>query len=124
MKKEKFNSISSEELEKEYKKVRKKSAKVNKKKKSKREHYKSLSKNTVDYFSSQNDIESKLLFFKTLFLESLDYLINEHQAVINNLKPNEENFYILDAYITDIGKLKLVRKIIKKIVMDEDDWYK
>ena len=31
-------------------------------------------------------------FFKTLFLESLDYLINEHQAVINNLKPNEENF--------------------------------
>ena len=124
MKKEKFNSISSEELEKEYKKVRKISAKVNKKKKSKREHYKSLSKNTVDYFSSQNDIESKLLFFKTLFLESLDYLINEHQAVINNLKPNEENFYILDAYITDIGKLKLVRKIIKKIVMDEDDWYK
>ncbi len=124
MKKEKFNSISSEELEKEYKKVRKISAKVTKKKKSKREHYKSLSKNTVDYFSSQNDIESKLLFFKTLFLESLDYLINEHQAVINNLKPNEENFYILDAYITDIGKLKLVRKIIKKIVMDEDDWYK
>ena len=124
MKKEKFNSISSEELEKEYKKVRKISAKVTKKKKSKREHYKSLSKNTVDYFSSQNDIESKLLFFKTLFLESLDYLINEHQVVINNLKPNEENFYILDAYITDIGKLKLVRKIIKKIVMDEDDWYK
>ncbi len=124
MKKEKFNSISSEELEKEYKKVRKISAKVTKKKKSKREHYKSLSKNTVDYFSSQNDIESKLLFFKTLFLESLDYLINEHQGVINNLKPNEENFYILDAYITDIGKLKLVRKIIKKIVMDEDDWYK
>ena len=124
MKKEKFNSISSEELEKEYKKVRKKSAKVNKKKKSKREHYKSLSKNTVDYFSSQNDIESKLLFLKTLLLESLDYLINEHQAVINNLKTNEENFYILDAYITDIGKLKLVRKIIKKIVMDEDDWYK
>ena len=124
MKKDKFNSISSEELEKEYKKVRKISAKVTKKKKSKREHYKSLSKNTVDYFSSQNDIESKLLFFKTLFLESLDYLINEHQAAINNLKPNEENFYILDAYITDIGKLKLVRKIIKKIVMDEDDWYK
>ncbi len=67
MKKEKFNSISSEELEKEYKKVRKISAKVTKKKKSKREHYKSLSKNTVDYFSSQNDIESKLLFLKLYF---------------------------------------------------------
>lgn len=124
MKKDKFNSISSEELEKEYKKVRKKSAKVNKKKKSKREYYTSLSKETVDYYSSQKDIESKLLFFKTLLLESLDYLLHEHQAVINNLKPNEENFYIFDAYITDIGKLKLVGKIIKKIVIDEDDWYK
>ena len=82
--KNKFNSISSEELKEEYNKVRKRSAKCKKKKKSKRESYKYICKRITDYYLSQNDIKSKTTFFKTLLLESQDYIVNEHKEVINN----------------------------------------
>jgi len=124
-KKEKKNSVlnvpDDNELNDLERNAKQRSIKISKKKKSIKKNYMEDINIFINYIYSQKKIKNEGLFLKTLCLESISEFIKIHSAYYASIEDDKNE--ISEALISDIGKLDLVRKVIKEIPWGEQDWH-
>ena len=124
-KKEKKNSVlnvpDDNELNDLERNAKQRSIKISKKKKSIKKNYMEDINIFINYIYSQKKIKNEGLFLKTLCLESISEFIKMHSAYYKSIEDDKNE--ISEALISDIGKLDLVRKVIKEIPWGEQDWH-
>ena len=124
-KKEKKNSVlnvpDDNELNDLERNAKQRSIKISKKKKSIKKNYMEDINIFINYIYSQKKIKNEGLFLKTLCLESISEFIKIHSAYYTSIEDDKNE--ISEALISDIGKLDLVRKVIKEIPWGEQDWH-
>ena len=124
-KKEKKNSVlnvpNDNELNDLERNAKQRSIKISKKKKSIKKNYMEDINIFINYIYSQKKIKNEGLFLKTLCLESISEFIKMHTAYYKSIEDDKNE--ISEALISDIGKLDLVRKVIKEIPWGEQDWH-
>ena len=124
-KKEKKNSVlnvpDDNELNVLERNAKQRSIKISKKKKSIKKNYMEDINIFINYIYSQKKIKNEGLFLKTLCLESISEFIKIHTAYYKSIEDDKNE--ISEALISDIGKLDLVRKVIKEIPWGEQDWH-
>ena len=124
-KKEKKNSVlnvpNDNELNDLERNAKQRSIKISKKKKSIKKNYMEDINIFINYIYSQKKIKNEGLFLKTLCLESISEFIKMHSAYYKSIEDDKNE--ISEALISDIGKLDLVRKVIKEIPWGEQDWH-
>ena len=124
-KKEKKNSIlnvpDDNELNDLERNAKQRSIKISKKKKSIKKNYMEDINIFINYIYSQKKIKNEGLFLKTLCLESISEFIKMHSAYYKSIEDDKNE--IAEALISDIGKLDLVRKVIKEIPWGDQDWH-
>ena len=101
--------------------AKQRSIKISKKKKSIKKNYMEDINIFINYIYSQKKIKNEGLFLKTLCLESISEFIKMHSAYYKSIEDDKNE--ISEALISDIGKLDLVRKVIKEIPWGEQDWH-
>ena len=101
--------------------AKQRSIKISKKKKSIKKNYMEDINLIINYIYSQKKIKNEGLFLKTLCLESISEFIKMHTAYYKSIEDDKNE--ISEALISDIGKLDLVRKVIKEIPWGEEDWH-
>tara|TARA_A100001035_G_C27753690_1_gene487816 strand:+ start:642 stop:1040 length:399 start_codon:yes stop_codon:yes gene_type:complete len=123
--KEKKNSVlnvpDENELNDLERNAKQRSIKISKKKKSIKKNYMEDINLIIKYIYSQKKIKNEGLFLKTLCLESISEFIKMHTAYYKSIEDDKNE--ISEALISDIGKLDLVRKVIKEIPWGEQDWH-
>ena len=124
-KKEKKNSVlnvpDDNELNDLERNAKQRSIKISKKKKSIKKNYMEDINIFINYIYSQKKIKNEGLFLKTLCLESISEFIKMHSAYYKSIEDDKNE--ISEALISDIGKLDLVRKVIKEIPWGDQDWH-
>lgn len=124
-KKEKKKSVlnvpNDNELNDLERNAKQRSIKISKKKKSIKKNYMEDINIFFNYIYSQKKIKNEGLFLKTLCLESISEFIKIHTAYYKSFEDDKNE--ISEALISDIGKLDLVRKVIKEIPWGEQDWH-
>lgn len=124
-KKEKKNSLinvpNDNELSDLERNAKQRSIKISKKKKSIKKNYMEDINIFINYIYSQKKIKNEGLFLKTLCLESISEFIKMHSAYYKSFEDDKNE--ISEALISDIGKLDLVRKVIKEIPWGDQDWH-
>ena len=124
-KKEKKNSVlnvpNDNELNDLERNAKQRSIKISKKKKSIKKNYMEDINIFINYIYSQKKIKNEGLFLKTLCLESISEFIKIHSAYYKSIEDDKNE--ISEAIISDIGKLDLVRKVIKEIPWGDQDWH-
>ena len=124
-KKEKKKSVlnvpNDNELNDLERNAKQRSIKISKKKKSIKKNYMEDINIFINYIYSQKKIKNEGLFLKTLCLESISEFIKMHSAYYKSIEDNKNE--ISEALISDIGKLDLVRKVIKEIPWGDQDWH-
>ena len=124
-KKEKKNSLlnvpDDNELNDLERNAKQRSIKISKKKKSIKKNYMEDINIFINYIYSQKKIKNEGLFLKTLCLESISEFIKIHSAYYTSIEDDKNE--ISEALISDIGKLDLVRKVIKEIPWGDQDWH-
>ena len=124
-KKEKKNSVlnvpNDNELNDLERNAKQRSIKISKKKKSIKKNYMEDINIFINYIYSQKKIKNEGLFLKTLCLESISEFIKMHSAYYKSIEDDKNE--ISEAIISDIGKLDLVRKVIKEIPWGDQDWH-
>ena len=124
-KKEKKNSVlnvpNHNELNNLERNAKQRSIKISKKKKSIKKNYMEDINIFINYIYSHKKIKHEGLFIKTLCLESISEFINIHSAYYKSIEDDKNE--IAEALISDIGKLDLVRKVIKEIPWGDQDWH-
>ena len=124
-KKEKKKSVlnvpNDNELNDLERNAKQRSIKISKKKKSIKKNYMEDINIFINYIYSQKKIKNEGLFLKTLCLESISEFIKMHSAYYKSIE--DEKNEISEALISDIGKLDLVRKVIKEIPWGDQDWH-
>ena len=124
-KKEKKKSVlnvpNDNELNDLERNAKQRSIKISKKKKSIKKNYMEDINIFINYIYSQKKIKNEGLFLKTLCLESISEFIKMHTAYYKSIE--DEKNEISEALISDIGKLDLVRKVIKEIPWGDQDWH-
>ena len=124
-KKEKKNSVlnvpNDNELNDLERNAKQRSIKISKKKKSIKKNYMEDINIFINYIYSQKKIKNEGLFLKTLCLESISEFIKMHSAYYKSIEDDKNE--ISEALISDIGKLDLVRKVIKEIPWGDQDWH-
>lgn len=124
-KKEKKNSVlnvpNDNELNDLERNAKQRSIKISKKKKSIKKNYMEDINIFINYIYSQKKIKNEGLFLKTLCLESISEFIKMHSAYYKSIEDDKNE--IAEALISDIGKLDLVRKVIKEIPWGDQDWH-
>ena len=124
-KKEKKNSLinvpNDNELSDLERNAKQRSIKISKKKKSIKKNYMEDINIFINYIYSHKKIKHEGLFIKTLCLESISEFINIHSAYYKSIE--DDKIEIAEALISDIGKLDLVRKVIKEIPWGDQDWH-
>ena len=124
-KKEKKNSLinvpNDNELSDLERNAKQRSIKISKKKKSIKKNYMEDINMFINYIYSQKKIKNEGLFLKTLCLESISEFIKMHSAYYKSFEDDKNE--ISEALISDIGKLDLVRKVIKEIPWGDQDWH-
>ena len=124
-KKEKKNSVlkvpDDNELNDLERNAKQRSIKISKKKKSIKKNYMEDINIFINYIYSQKKIKNEGLFLKTLCLESISEFIKIHSAYYKSIEDDKNE--ISEALISDIGKLDLVRKVIKEIPWGDQDWH-
>ena len=101
--------------------AKQRSIKISKKKKSIKKNYMEDINIFINYIYSQKKIKNEGLFLKTLCLESISEFIKIHSAYYKSIEDDKNE--ISEALISDIGKLDLVRKVIKEIPWGDQDWH-
>ena len=101
--------------------AKQRSIKISKKKKSIKKNYMEDINMFINYIYSQKKIKNEGLFLKTLCLESISEFIKMHSAYYKSFEDDKNE--ISEALISDIGKLDLVRKVIKEIPWGDQDWH-
>ena len=101
--------------------AKQRSIKISKKKKSIKKNYMEDINIFINYIYSQKKIKNEGLFLKTLCLESISEFIKMHSAYYKSIEDDKNE--ISEALISDIGKLDLVRKVIKEIPWGDQDWH-
>ena len=123
--KEKKNSVlnvpDENELNDLERNAKQRSIKISKKKKSIKKNYMEDINIFINYIYSQKKIKNEGLFLKTLCLESISEFIKMHTVYYKSFKDDKNE--ISEALISDIGKLDLVRKVIKEIPWGDQDWH-
>ena len=116
-KRKSFNVPGSEELDDYYKKAKKRSIKIAKKKSSIKKTYHDYCQTLISEIIQDEDIKHDYIFLKTLTLGCIKEMIKEHNDASNINKEDSE------AYIIDKLKLEITYEIIKEVIWGDKDWY-
>ena len=116
-KRKSFNVPGSEELDDYYKKAKKRSIKIAKKKSSIKKTYQDYCQTLISEIILDEDIKHDYIFLKTLTLGCIKEMIKEHNDAS---KINQEDS---EAYIIDKLKLEITYDIIREVIWGDKDWY-
>ena len=116
-KRKSFNVPRSEELDDYYKKAKKRSIKIAKKKSSIKKTYQDYCQTLISEIILDEDIKHDYIFLKTLTLGCIKEMIKEHNDAS---KINQEDS---EAYIIDKLKLEITYDIIREVIWGDKDWY-
>ena len=115
--KKSFNVPGSKELDDLYKKAKRKSIKIAKKKSSIKKTYQSACQALISELILDEDIKYDYIFLKTLTLGCIREMIKEHNDASKINKDDSE------AYIIDKLKLEITYDIIREVIWGDKDWY-
>ena len=101
--------------------AKQRSIKISKKKKSTKKIYMENIIIIINYIYAEKKFKNEGLFFKTLSIELISEFINMHTAYYKSFE-NEKN-EISEAIMSDIGKLDLIKKVLKDIPWGDQDWH-
>ena len=101
--------------------AKQRSIKISKKKKATKKKYMENIITIINYIYSEKKIQNEGLFIKTLSIELISEFINIHTAYYKSFE-NEKN-EISEAIMSDIGKLDLIKKVLKDIPWGDQDWH-
>ena len=101
--------------------AKQRSIKISKKKKSTKKIYMENIIIIINYIYAEKKFKNEGLFFKTLSIELISEFINMHIAYYKSFE-NEKN-EISEAIMSDIGKLDLIKKVLKDIPWGDQDWH-
>ena len=101
--------------------AKQRSIKISKKKKATKKKYMENIITIINYIYSERKIKNEGLFIKTLSIELISEFINIHTAYYKSFE-NEKN-EISEAIMSDIGKLDLIKKVLKDIPWGDQDWH-
>lgn len=116
-KRKSFNVPRSEELDDYYKKAKKRSIKIAKKKSSIKKRYQDYCQTLISEIILDEDIKHDYIFLKTLTLGCIKEMIKEHNDASKINKEDSE------AYIIDKLKLEISYEIIREVIWGDKDWY-
>jgi len=116
-KRKSFNVPRSEELDDYYKKAKKRSIKIAKKKSSIKKTYQDYCQTLISEIILDEDIKHDYIFLKTLTLGCIKEMIKEHHDASKINKEDSE------AYIIDKLKLEISYEIIREVIWGDKDWY-
>ena len=116
-KRKSFNVPGSEELDDYYKKAKKRSIKIAKKKSSIKKTYQDYCQTLISEIILDEDIKHDYIFLKTLTLGCIKEMIKEHNDASKINKEDSE------AYIIDKLKLEITYDIIREVIWGDKDWY-
>ena len=116
-KRKSFNVPRSEELDDYYKKAKKRSIKIAKKKSSIKKTYQDYCQTLISEIILDEDIKHDYIFLKTLTLGCIKEMIKEHDDAAKINKEDSE------AFITDKLKLEITYEIIREVIWGDKDWY-
>ena len=116
-KRKSFNVPRSEELDDYYKKARKRSIKIAKKKSSIKKTYQDYCQTLISEIILDEEIKHDYIFLKTLTLGCIKEMIKEHNDASKINKEDSE------AYIIDKLKLEITYDIIREVIWGDKDWY-
>ena len=116
-KRKSFNVPRSEELDDYYKKAKKRSIKIAKKKSSIKKTYQDYCQTLISEIILDEDIKHDYIFLKTLTLGCIKEMIKEHNDASKINKEDSE------AYIIDKLKLEISYEIIREVIWGDKDWY-
>ena len=116
-KRKSFNVPGNEELDDYYKKAKRRSIKIAKKKSSLKKTYQDYCQILISEIIQDEDIKHDYIFFKTLTLGCIKEMIKEHNDAS---KINKE---YSEAYIIDKLKLEITYDIIREVIWGDKDWY-
>ena len=116
-KRKSFNVPRSEELDDYYKKAKKRSIKIAKKKSSIKKTYQDYCQTLISEIILDEDIKHDYIFLKTLTLGCIKEMIKEHNDASKINKEDSE------AYIIDKLKLEITYDIIREVIWGDKDWY-
>ena len=116
-KRKSFNVPRSEELDDYYKKAKKRSIKIAKKKSSIKKTYQDYCQTLISKIILDEDIKHDYIFLKTLTLGCIKEMIKEHNDASKINKEDSE------AYIIDKLKLEITYDIIREVIWGDKDWY-
>ena len=112
-----FNVPRSEELDDYYKKAKKRSIKIAKKKSSIRKTYQDYCHTLISEIILDEDIKHDYIFLKTLTLGCIKEMIKEHDDAAKINKEDSE------AFIIDKLKLEITHDIIREVIWGNKDWH-
>ena len=101
--------------------AKQRSIKISKKKKATKKKYMENIIIIINYIYAEKKFKNEGLFFKTLSIELISEFINMHTAYYKSFE-NEKN-EISEAIMSDIGKLDLIKKVLKDIPWGDQDWH-
>ena len=116
-KRKSFNVPRSEELDDYYKKAKRRSVKIAKKKSSIKKTYLDYCHSLISEIILDEDIKHDYIFLKTLTLGCIKEMIKEHDDAAKINKEDSE------AFITDKLKLEITYEIIREVIWGDKDWY-
>ena len=116
-KRKSFNVPRSEELDDYYKKAKKRSIKIAKKKSSIKKTYQDYCQTLISEIILDEEIKHDYIFLKTLTLGCIKEMIKEHNDASKINKEDSE------AYIIDKLKLEISYEIIREVIWGDKDWY-
>ena len=116
-KRKSFNVPRSEELDDYYKKAKRRSIKIAKKKSSIKKTYLDYCHALISEIILDEEIKHDYIFLKTLTLGCIKEMIKEHDDASKINKEDSE------AYITDKLKLEITYDIIREVIWGDKDWY-
>lgn len=116
-KRKSFNVPRSEELDDYYKKAKKRSIKIAKKKSSIKKTYQDYCQTLISEIILDEEIKHDYIFLKTLTLGCIKEMIKEHNDASKINKEDSE------AYIIDKLKLEITYDIIREVIWGDKDWY-
>ena len=116
-KRKSFNVPGSEELNEYYKKAKRRSIKIAKKKSSIKKTYQDYCHALISEIILDKNIKHDYIFLKTLTLEWIKEMIKEHNDASKINKEDSE------AYIIDKLKLEISYEIIREVIWGDKDWY-
>ena len=116
-KRKSFNVPGNEELDDYYKKAKRRSIKIAKKKSSLKKTYQDYCQILISEIIQDEDIKHDYIFLKTLTLGCIKEMIKEHNDAS---KINKE---YSEAYIIDKLKLEISYEIIREVIWGDKDWY-